>query len=161
MTHLDANMGAAVSGPQFLKICINIVKEFNLPVLLDGRVFTMGDQIGDLLNSRDVIIDPSTTKLPEDQEKGTVQYYFNLFKSLKPGLTCLLIHLACDDTKMQAATIDHSEWGRAWRQDDYDFFASKESSWLLKENKIVLLTWRELRDKIVRAPQFQLAIAIL
>ncbi len=152
VTHLDAHMGAAVSSPEFLKIYIKIGKEFNLPVLLDGRVFTMGAPIGDLLNNRDVIMDAIPTKLPEDQEKGTGQYYSNLFKSLKPGLTCLLIHLAFDDAEMQAVTVDHPEWGAAWRQADYDFFASKESSSLLKENNIVLVTWRELRDKIVRAP---------
>lgn len=152
VTHLDAHMGAAVSSPEFLKIYIKIGKEFNLPVLLDGRVFTMGAPIGDLLNNRDVIMDAIPTKLPEDQEKGTGQYYSNLFKSLKPGLTCLLIHLAFDDAEMQAVTVDHPEWGAAWRQADYDFFASKESSSLLKENNIVLVTWRELRDNIVRAP---------
>lgn len=152
VTHLDAHMGAAVSSPEFLEIYIKIGKEFKLPVLLDGRVFTMGSQIGGLLNEKDVIVDDIPTKLPEDQVKGTVQYYTQLFKSLKPGLSCLLIHLAFDDAEMQAVTVDHPEWGAAWRQADYDFFASKDSATLLKENNIVLVTWRELRDKIVRTP---------
>ncbi len=151
VTHLDAHMGAAVSTSEFLEVYIKIGKEFQLPVLLDGRVYAMGDNITGLLNGKDVVADAIPTKLPEDQEKGTNQYYKTLLKNLKPGLNCLLIHLAFDDAEMQAVTVDHPEWGAAWRQADFDFFTSTESETLIKQNNIVLVTWREIRDKIVRA----------
>lgn len=151
VTHLDAHMGAAASTPEFLAAYIKIGKEFRLPVLLDGRVYAMGNTIAALLNEKDVVADAIPTKLPEDQEQGTNQYYTHLFNSLKPGLTCLLIHLAFDDAEMQAVTMDHPEWGAAWRQADYDFFSNTANGALLKENNIVLVTWRKIRDTIVRA----------
>lgn len=151
VTHLDAHMGAAASTPEFLAVYIKLGKEFRLPVLMDVRVYTMDSSITSLLNEKDVIVNAIPTKLPEDQEKGTAQYYTQLLKHLGPGLSCLLIHLAYDDAEMQAVTIDHPEWGSAWRQADYDFFAGKNSDALIKENNIVLVTWRELRDKIVRS----------
>lgn len=150
VTHLDAHMGAAASTPEFLAAYIKIGKEFQLPVLLDGRVYAMGDTITGLLDAKDVVADAIPTKLPEDQEKGTDNYYTHLLKNLKPGLNCLLIHLAFDDAEMQAVTVDHPEWGSAWRQADYDFFANDKNAALLNDNNIVLVTWREIRDKIVR-----------
>jgi hypothetical protein len=51
---------------------------------------------------------------------------------------------------MQAVTIDHPDWGAAWRQQDYNFFISPECSKLLKENNVHVITWREIRDKITR-----------
>ncbi|MEA1785338.1 polysaccharide deacetylase family protein [Arenibacter sp. GZD96] len=150
VTHLDAHMGAAVSTPKFLEVYIKIGKEFQLPVLLDGRIYTMGSTITELLNETDVVADAIPTKLPEDQEKGTHQYYETLLNNLNPGLNCLLIHLAFDDAEMQAVTVDHPEWGAAWRQADYEFFSDTANDALLKENNIVLVTWREIRDKIVR-----------
>ncbi len=151
VTHLDAHMGAAVSTPEFLAIYIKLGQEFQIPVLMDGRVYTMDSGITGLLNAKGVIVNAIPTKLPEDQEKGTNQYYTELFKNLQTGLSCLLIHLAYDDAEMQAVTVDHPEWGAAWRQADYDFFASEDSDKVLKENNIILVTWRELRDKIVRS----------
>ena len=63
----------------------------------------------------------------------------------------MLIHLAFDDAEMKGVTVDHPEWGSAWRQADYDFFSSEECARLLEVNNIVLVTWREIRDKITRA----------
>ncbi len=152
VTHLDAHMGAAVSRPDYLAAYIKVGQEFKLPVLLDQRVQAMGEVgIPQLLNDKDVIVDQIYTALPPDYEKGMAQYYLEVFKGLQPGLNCLLIHLAYDDTEMKAVTVDHPHWGAAWRQADYDFFTSKECAAALKEQNIVLVTWRTLRDKITRA----------
>ncbi|MGB5274731.1 MAG: hypothetical protein WBN39_11805, partial [Flavobacteriaceae bacterium] len=63
----------------------------------------------------------------------------------------LLIHLAYDDSEMKGVAVDHPEWGAAWRQADFDFFTSAACGQLLKENNIIMVTWRELRDKVVRS----------
>jgi hypothetical protein len=51
---------------------------------------------------------------------------------------------------MKAITID-PDYGSAWRQEDFDFFTSDACRDLLKKNNIVLITWREIRDKMYRS----------
>ena len=41
-------------------------------------------------------------------------------KNLKPGLTEFIVHLGHDDAEFQAVTVDHPDYGAAWRQRDYD-----------------------------------------
>ncbi len=152
VTHLDAHMGAAMSTPEFLEAYIKVGQEFQLPVLLDYRLPAMKEEkIQKILTERDVVVDRSYTAQPENFKEGMAQYYTSVIKNLEPGLNCLLIHLAYDDAEMQGVTIDHPDWGSAWRQADVDFFSSPECAKVLKEEKIVLVTWREVRDKITRA----------
>ncbi|WP_299534072.1 polysaccharide deacetylase family protein [Ulvibacterium sp.] len=152
ITHLDTHMGAAASTPEHIVSYMKLGKEFQLPVLLDSRIYTTEDPaIKTLMDDNTVVMDYIHSILPADFEKGSKQYYTQLLKTLKPGITCLLIHLAYDDAEMQGIAVDHPEWGSAWRQADLDFFMSDECTRLIKENDIVLVTWREIRDKITRA----------
>lgn len=152
VTHLDAHMGAAVSRPDYLAAYMKLGREFELPVLMDKRVHQIDNkEVKALLDSRMVILDTIYTALPADFEKGMEQYYTSVLKDLKPGLHCLLIHLAYDDEEMQAITVEHPYWNAEWRQADMDFFSSQRCKQLLKSENIVLVTWRELRDKITRA----------
>ena len=152
VTHLDAHMGAAVSTIDFTLAYLKIGREYKLPVLLDHRIYEMNDpRIKALLDDRTVVMDAIHTILPEQFDKGPKKYYTELLNSLQPGISSLLIHLAFDDAEMKGVTVDHPEWGSAWRQADYDFFSSEECARLLEVNNIVLVTWREIRDKITRA----------
>jgi hypothetical protein len=49
-----------------------------------------------------------------------------------------------DDEELQAATRERATWGAAWRQRDYDFFTSDQFRQILAQQKIKLITWREL-----------------
>jgi len=60
------------------------------------------------------------------------------------------LHAAYDNDEMKAVTVDHPDWGAAWRQADFNFFTSQECKDLLKANNIKLVTWREIRDKLLR-----------
>jgi len=88
---------------------------------------------------------------PDDFKGGMATYYEKIFRELPVGISSLLIHLAYDDEEMRAVTIDHPNWGAAWRQADMDFFSSEACKQVLEEEGITLVTWREIRDKIVRA----------
>ncbi len=151
VTHLDAHMGAAVSTPQYARAYMEVGKEFNLPVLLDKRIYALNDpDINALLDDHTVVLDRIYMEEPADFKSGTAQFYANVIKNLEPGLNLLLVHLAYDDQEMQAMTIDHPDYGAAWRQADFNFVTSAECQKLMNENNIVMVTWRELRDKIVR-----------
>ncbi len=152
VTHLDAHMGAAVSTADFAGAYMKLGKEFKLPVLLDARIFAIeNSMIKSLLDEKTVILDHIFTISPQEFLKGSKKYYEDLMNNLPSGLNCLLIHLAYNDPEMQGITKDHPEWGATWRQADLDFFNSPECTLLIKKNNITLVTWRELRDKIVRS----------
>ncbi|MBT8319997.1 MAG: polysaccharide deacetylase family protein [Gramella sp.] len=152
VTHLDTHMGAVLSTPGFATAYLKIGREFNLPLLLDQSVYQLDNPaINELVDEHTVVMDQIYTASPADYKKGMAAYYTSVFRSLKPGLNCLLIHLAYNDEEMKAVTVDHPEWGAAWRQADYDFFTSPECLQILKEENIILVSWRSLRDKITRS----------
>ncbi len=152
VTHLDAHMRAALSTPEFIAAYMRVGKEFGLPLLLPRSILEYNHpEINALLDKKTVLMDGIHTVVPEDYRKGPEKYYNNLLKNLPPGLHSLQIHLAYDDAEMQAITVDHPEWGASWRQADFDYFTSDAFRQLLEAEDIILVTYREIRDKISRA----------
>jgi chitin disaccharide deacetylase len=151
-THFDTHMGALVNKVDYLKIFIKLGREYKVPVLLTKEGFRIAFNINldDLTDENDVAVDNVYTAMPADYKKGMANYYTNIFQSLKPGVGIILLHAAYNDSEMQAVTIDHPDWGAAWRQADYNFFTSEKCKKALKEQNIKLITWREIRDKLLR-----------
>ena len=89
----------------------------------------------------------------ETPTNGWKQWYLDQIKNLKPGLSEILVHLGYDDAELQAVTVNHPAYGSAWRQRDYDVVNSAEFKQALKDNKIVLVTWRDLHKLLPPAPQ--------
>ncbi|MCP9198582.1 polysaccharide deacetylase family protein [Gramella sp. GC03-9] len=153
VTHLDAHMGAVMSTPDFLEKYIKKGREYQVPVLLSREIVAFEELESRLeLTSRDIITDHVYQANPEIYSNlGMEKYYEKVLNELQPGLSVILIHLAMDNEEMKAVTIDHPDWGSKWRQDDLDFFTSQKARRLIEANNIKLVTWREIRDKIVRA----------
>jgi hypothetical protein len=74
-------------------------------------------------------------------------YYVGIVRSLKPGLTELIVHLAYDDAEMQAITEGHPAYGSAWRQRDLDAITSPEFRKALKDNRVTLVGWKEIKER--------------
>lgn len=127
-------------------------REYKLPVLLNKLIFKMAFnvEIDSLTTDSDIEVDMIYMAYPQDYKTGLEGYYTNILKSLKPGVSELIFHVAYDDSEMQAATIDHLDYGADWRQADFNFFVSEKCKSLLQENNIQLITWREIRDKLIR-----------
>jgi len=85
---------------------------------------------------------------PDVPAAGWKDFYLNLVKNLKPGLTELIVHLAHDDAEMQAVTVDHPDYGAAWRQRDYNVITSPEFKKALEDNHIMLVHWSGLKKLI-------------
>ena len=150
-THLDAHMGTALQRLDYLKAYLKVGHEFKIPVfiprILENPLKVKWDTI---ITEKDVLVDNILSASPQDFKNGFSNFYTNGLKNLKPGLTYLIIHTAYDDEEMRAITIDHPNWGAAWRQEDYNFFTSPACKKVLQENNIYVITWKEIRDKIVR-----------
>jgi chitin disaccharide deacetylase len=151
-THFDTHMGASVNRVDYLKIFIKLGREYKVPVLLtkDGFRTAFNINLDELTDENDVAVDNVYTAMPADYKKGMANYYTGVFQSLKPGVGIILLHAAYNDSEMQAVTVDHPDWGAAWRQADFNFFSSEKCKKVLKEQNIKLITWREVRDKLLR-----------
>jgi predicted glycoside hydrolase/deacetylase ChbG (UPF0249 family) len=150
-THFDAHMGAAFSTEKFLETLIKLGHEYKVPVLISkdfSRVLNI--DYTKFVTDKDVIVDRVIIASGRDYASGMENFYTQQIKSLQPGLNVLLLHAAYDNDEMKAITVDHEDYGAAWRQQDFNFFTSEKCKRLLADEKIKVVTWREIRDKIVR-----------
>jgi len=141
-THVDSHMGALFNNPQLMATYVKVARSYKLPFL--GFIATPRPGTQAVVTKADIIPDTviiADEKVPVDKWK---QFYLDAVNGLKPGLTELIVHLAYDDAEMRAVTVNHDAYGSAWRQRDYDVMNSPEFKKALKENGVILVTWREL-----------------
>jgi predicted glycoside hydrolase/deacetylase ChbG (UPF0249 family) len=152
VTHFDSHMATLFGTKEYLKLLMMLGREYKVPVLLarTGPRSVFNVDLTDFVTDKDVFVDAIYTASPADFKKGMAPFYTNLLNTLKPGLNIFIIHTAFDNNEMQSVTIDHPDWGAAWRQADFNFFTSDECRNLLKSQNIHVVTWREVRDKLVR-----------
>ena len=144
ITHLDTHMNTAFSDFRILEIYIKLGRELRLPVLLTNEL-----PVRYLLTKNSIVVDRLYYAKPGENPYELGNYYRKILNSLKPGLNCILVHLAFNDPEMLGITGDQVNYGKEWRQSDFDFFTGQECRDLIKSNDIQLITWREIRDKLV------------
>lgn len=125
VTHLDAHMETLWASPQLLEVYQRVGRESGLPVLLpNGPV-------------KDIQIGPRVAN------HEWLAWYKQRLAALGTGIYQLTLHLGYDDDEARGATGTRP-WGAAWRQRDWDLLRSEEFRQFLKDQKFVLITWREL-----------------
>lgn len=145
-THLDSHMCSVGVTPQVLEIYKGLGKTYNLPVFIN-KAFVESVRLSDeKYNFEDSILaDNLLIGYYADFEKGELKKsYEKALEGAVTGLNVFLLHPAYDDFEMQGITVNHLNFGSAWRQIDFDFFMSKQCRAKLKENNIQLVTWREI-----------------
>jgi predicted glycoside hydrolase/deacetylase ChbG (UPF0249 family) len=148
-THLDSHMGALFSNPELLATYVKVARAYHLPFLAargDPRTRPQPP-----LTENDVLVDAVVIAGPEVPRDHWKEFYLTSIASLKPGLTEMIVHLGHDDSELQAVTVDHEPYGSAWRQRDYDVVTSAEFQKALKDNNVIVVTWKEL-GRLVQRP---------
>ena len=140
-THVDSHMGALFATPDLIATYVKVARAYRLPFLA-----LRGDPRSPppFLTAKDVGLDAvviAGPEVPRDQWKA---FYLNAIAGLKPGLTEMIVHLGYDDAELRAVTVNHEPYGSAWRQRDYDVVMSPEFRKALQDNKVILVTWRDL-----------------
>ena len=142
-THVDSHMGALFTTPELIATYVRVARAYRLPFLAlrgDPRSPPPAP-----FSAREILLDTvviAGPEVPRDQWKA---FYLNAIANLKPGLTEMIVHLGRDDAELQAVTVNHEPYGSAWRQRDYDVVTSPEFKKALRDNNVVLVTWRELQ----------------
>jgi predicted glycoside hydrolase/deacetylase ChbG (UPF0249 family) len=143
-THLDSHMGTLYQSKALFEVFLKVAREYKLPVRVAKTWFSQADFLPSTLSPDDVFIDRTLDINPAVAPEDWAKFYTEALKKLEPGVTEVIIHLAYDDAEMRGATFDHPNWGAAWRQRDLEFFTSDAFRQLLRDEKIKLITWREL-----------------
>ena len=144
-THLDSHQYRLyANGKELFEALLRVAHEKELPFFVARDWFAEHSYLEPSLSPGDMVIDHTVTIAPDVRAEKWGDFYRTAIKNLQPGVTEFVIHVAFADEEMKAATRERETWGAAWRQRDFDFFTSAEFRELLQQQKIHLITWREL-----------------
>jgi predicted glycoside hydrolase/deacetylase ChbG (UPF0249 family) len=144
-THLDSHQYRLYqNGKELFDALVRVAHEKQLPFFVVRDWFAEHPYLESELGPADIVIDHTVTIEPNVPPEKWTEFYRTAITNLQPGVTEFVIHVAFADEEMRAATRERDTWGAAWRQRDFDFFTSAEFRQLLQQEKIRLITWREL-----------------
>jgi predicted glycoside hydrolase/deacetylase ChbG (UPF0249 family) len=148
-THLDSHMGTLYQNKALFDTLLRVARENKLPIRVSRELVASTSFLPSLLTPDDVVIDSIISIEPSVSPEGWSKYYTDAIKSLPPGVTEMIVHLAHDDEEMRGLAFAHPNWGSEWRQRDFQFVTSDAFRKLLQENNVSLITWREV-GKLLR-----------
>ena len=143
-THLDMHMGTLAARPEFYAALVKVGHEFHLPFLALQVTGPQAKMLS-LLAPTDPVLDSLVMFDPSVKPETWTQSYVQAIGKLKPGLNEMIVHLGHDDAELQAVTVNHPDYGSAWRARDFKAVTSPEFRQALADNHIVLVHWRDLK----------------
>ena len=140
-THLDSHMTALFTNPELFRTYVKVARSYELPFTFYGA---QTPEIRASLTENDIL--PSAVIMAEEAKPRDewLRFYVDAVRTLKPGLSEILVHLGYDDAELRAVTAGYDVYDAKWRQMDYDVMTSPELELALKDNGVVLVTWREI-----------------
>ena len=148
-THLDSHMTALFTTPELFRMYVGVAREYKLPFTFYG---TQTPAIRASLTENDIV--PSAVIMAEEagSREQWMRFYVDAVRHLKPGLSEILVHLGYDDAELRAVTAGYDVFEAKWRQRDYDVMTSPEFQQALKDNGVVLVTWRDIQKAMYPTP---------
>src|SRR3984893_2973021 len=150
-THLDSHMGTLYQNKVLFEILLRVARENKLPFRVSQEWFARAPFMPALLGPDDLVLDRTISIEPAVTPGDWARFYTNEIKSLRPGVTDMIVHLAFADEEMKGVSFGHPNWGAEWRQRDFAFVTSDAFRKLLQENNVKLITWREIGKLVGKA----------
>lgn len=146
VTHLDSHMGTLQYHPEYMKAYLQLAVEFDLPVRMASQetLTRMGHPELRGQFSAQGIVSPDYFIFDElkNEKNGVKNFWLEVMKNLKPGVTELYIHAGLPNDELKAIT---GSWST--RAQEYEVFThSEEMKQLIGDQKIILLGYRPLRE---------------
>lgn len=143
-THLDLHMGTLAARPDYYAALIKVAHEYHLPFLA-VKVADERRKMLSMLSDKDVVFDSVVIFGPQVPPQEWNASYVKAIGALKPGVHYLIVHLGFDDAELQAVTVDHPDYGAAWRERDLHAVESPEFKKALEDNHIIVIGWKDLK----------------
>ncbi len=150
-------MGALVSRPDLLDVYVKLGLEYDLPVLfvraVDSEVVrdypALAQRRTELLKQLDARRMPVLDRLAQfyggKTHEERRENYLKMLRTLKPGVTELIIHCGYDNQELQAITNSASR-----RDGDRRIFSDPDVAALIRKLDIEIISWRRFRKMTAR-----------
>ena len=139
-------MGSLFQTPDLFRVYQKVGANYKIPVFIPYGSLKDAQGLIDAIQPGQIVVDNLVMIGPEISPEDWGEFYHGIIRNLQPGLNEIIVHLAYDNAEMQAVTIDHPDFGAAWRQRDYDVVMSEKFKNLIKERNIKLVTWRQIQQ---------------
>ncbi len=153
LNHLDTHMGAVVGRPDLLEAYVQLGIDYDLPVMFVDThdletvgeypaLVELGEQLQTRLEDKGLpVLDHLLQFYGGDDESQRREAYINALRSVKPGVTQLIIHCGVDGEELQAITTSASR-----RDDDRRYFTDPDIKALVKDLGIEIINWKQFRE---------------
>jgi len=146
ITHIDNHMGSILASPALMKMYQRIGTEYALPALVPVNYIRMlAPKLVPAIDTSGVIVDNFIMAYAMTPANKWKNFYNYSLQNLKPGLNELIFHLGFNDDELRAVTVAHTDYGSAWRQQDYDYATSDEFKAEVKKAGVYLVTWGQIQ----------------
>lgn len=145
-THLDSHMGTLFQTPAFFEAYQRVGKRFKIPVFIPYGSLSAAPQLANSIMDDQILVDRLFMINPGIKDYEWNEYYMDVLRNMQPELNEIIVHLAYDNDEMQAVTVDHPDFGSAWRQRDLEALQNEDFKALIKERNIHLVTWKQIQE---------------
>ena len=146
VTHIDSHMGTMQYSPDYMKSYLQLAVEFDLPARMASQETLAKMGHPELRNefAAKGIISPDYFVFDQlkKENNGVKQFWLDIVKNLKPGVTELYIHAGLPNDELKAVT---GSWST--RSQQFEVFThDEEMKQLIADQKIILIGYKPLRD---------------
>src|SRR5918999_604641 len=101
-THLDSHMRTLYTTRPLFEMLLRVAREERLPVMVSREWFGQAPFLPAALGPDGLAVDHIVSADPSVRPERWAEFYADVIKNLKPGVTELIVHLAYDDEEMRA-----------------------------------------------------------
>lgn len=146
VTHLDSHMGTLQYNPEYMKSYLQLAVEFDLPARMASQATFARLGHPELRGqfTAQGIVSPDYFVFDElkEEKKDVKNFWRNVVKNVKPGVTELYIHAGLPNEELKAIT---GSW--ITRSEEFEVFThDEEMKRIIAEQKIILIGYRPLRE---------------
>jgi predicted glycoside hydrolase/deacetylase ChbG (UPF0249 family) len=145
VTHIDSHMGTLQYNPDYMKAYLQLALEFNLPVRMAAQKTMEAFGSPDLRKEFELkgIVFTDYFVFDElENYKDVKQFWVNIIKNLKPGVTELYIHASKESEELKAIT---NSWNTRVQEAEV-FTSDPEIKKLIADEKVILIGYRPLME---------------
>lgn len=148
ITHLDAHQHILqLRRPDVFAVLLKLTQHYRLPFRVSKSWYARAPWLAGDAKKANVPLERLISPGAKDSTaEAWNSWYADRARSIPPGLSELFMHPGRDDAELRNLLPNERPWGSAWRQRDFDMLFSPELASAIREEKIVRIGWRQVRD---------------